>query len=50
LFRERSLLARLSCSAYGSFLGFTARSKLIGNDRKGSKAAGRDGSAREPSV
>jgi hypothetical protein len=39
--RERQKVARLSCSAYGSFLRFTARSNLIGNDRKGSEVAGR---------
>ena len=31
-------MAHLSCSTYGSFLRFTARSKLIENDRKGSTA------------
>jgi hypothetical protein len=34
-------LARLLRSVYGSFLRFTAHSKLIGNDRTGSRAVGR---------
>jgi hypothetical protein len=33
---ERPHMARLLRFAYGSFLSFTAHSKLIGNDPKGS--------------
>jgi hypothetical protein len=40
-FRERPVLACLSRSTYGSFLGFSACTRLIGKVGKGSKAADR---------